>query len=58
VPPGPVRAARKAAAKLPTMQQQSGAIRKAVPWELVAATLWPVKDLRRSPAGSPIRCVL
>jgi len=40
VSPKLVRVARAAAAKQETMMAQSGAMRRVVPWEVVAARLW------------------
>jgi hypothetical protein len=40
VDPKLVRAARSAAAREKTMMAQSGAIRRVVPWEVVAERLW------------------
>ncbi len=42
VNPTLMRAARAAAAKHQTMMAQSGAIRRVVPWEIVAERLWPM----------------
>jgi hypothetical protein len=42
VSPTLVRAARSAAAREKTMMAQSGAIRRVVPWEVVAERLWAV----------------
>ncbi len=49
VPKELVAAARQAAADGATMMQQSGAIRRHVPWEVVQLTLWPVKERRSAP---------
>jgi hypothetical protein len=43
VPAGRVRAARAAAARLPSLQHKSGAVRKIVPWEMVAGRLWKTR---------------
>lgn len=43
VKPGLVRAARAAAKGPKTMMAQSAAVRRAVPWEIVEAALWPEK---------------
>jgi hypothetical protein len=43
VPASRVRAARAVAATLPSLQRRSAAIRKIVPWEMVAERLWPSK---------------
>jgi hypothetical protein len=40
---GRVRAAKREAATLERMPAQAGAIRRHVPWELVAEALWPEK---------------
>ena len=48
VPASRVRAARAVAATLPSLQRRSAAIRKIVPWEMVAERLWPSKRARRS----------
>ena len=43
VPVVPARAASAAAAKHTSLHRQAGAIRRIVPWEMVAARLWPGK---------------
>lgn len=66
VRPGLVRAARSDAASKGSMQAQSAAIRNQVPWEVVAAVLWPemrvartvpqlVWAIERLPSGPPAR---
>jgi hypothetical protein len=40
VDPDAISAARNASASLPTMQQQSAAIRRVVPWETLEQALW------------------
>ena len=43
-----VSEAKRAAAAGTTMAGQSAAVRKAAPWDVVAASLWPSKPMRKS----------
>ena len=46
VSPVRVRAARSSAAREKTMMAQSAAIRRVVPWEVVAEALWPGRTIK------------
>jgi hypothetical protein len=48
VKPQLVRAMRRASASVKSMPRQSGAIRRQVPWNIVAAALWGTKTVSSS----------